>query len=40
LKYEATSGDEFGDWEEGREWFRGRLNVAGIRVMGSNGVNI
>lgn len=40
LKYEATSGDEFGDWEEGLEWVRGRLNVSAIRIMGSDGTTI
>lgn len=34
LKYEGTTGDEFGDWQEGREWFRGRVNISGIRVLG------
>ena len=35
LKQSDASNDEFGDWKEGREWFRGRLNVSGIRVTGS-----
>lgn len=34
LKYQGTSGDEFGDMQEGREWFRGRVNINGIRIQG------
>lgn len=34
LKYEGTSGDEFGDWQEGREWFRGNAHLDSITVLG------
>lgn len=34
LKYEGTSGDEFGDWVEGREWYKGNAHLDSITVLG------
>lgn len=32
LKYQGTSGDEFGDWQEGYELYTGDVYITGIRV--------
>ena len=34
LKYEGTSGDEFGDWQEGIEWYKGKAHLDSITVLG------
>ncbi len=34
LKYETSSGDEFGDWEEGWTEYRGLVSASEIRVLG------
>ena len=39
LKYEGTSGDEFGDWQEGTTWNKGTVHLDSITVLGyKNGV--
>ena len=34
LKYGETSGDEFGDWQEGRNWYKGTVHLDSITVLG------
>lgn len=35
LKYQGTSGDEFGDWQEGTIWNKGHLSVDSILATGT-----
>ena len=34
MKYGETSGDEFGDWQEGRNWYKGTVHLDSITVLG------
>lgn len=34
LRYYGSSGDEFGDWEEGIIWYKGQVNLDSITVLG------
>lgn len=34
LKYEGTSGDEFGDWQEGKNWYKGTVHLDSISILG------